>query len=204
MTPGEENTPGWPVTLTGVTESIIATRQPGGTWNVAALGLHEGESVTAKTWGRTRTRRNLAREGRGYVQFVTDPVLFTEAALGIVERDEPTLPEAWAWVTIRGDQVERGTSEGTEWVEWTLSPEEFEIVAEVVPTTNRGYNAVIEATVAASRLGVPGYDTDELIHRLTYFEDVARRCGGEREQAAIDRLHSLVKHPAVVEQGWDG
>ena len=76
----------WPVDLDGVTESVVATRGPEGAWNFAALGLHAGDPVTARTWGRTRTRRNFEREGSGIVQFVHDPVVFTECALSVLER----------------------------------------------------------------------------------------------------------------------
>jgi hypothetical protein len=65
---------------------------------------------------------------------------------------------------------------------------ESAIERETVPTTNRGYDAVIEATVAASRLDVPGYDAGTLRDRIEYFEAVVERCGGPRERAAFDRL----------------
>ena len=104
---------GWPARLRGVTESIVTTLGPNDRWNCAALGLlanggHEnGETgnddgttaesdslVTARTWGRTRTWRNFREEGKGYVQFVRDPVVFTEAALSIREERSPVLRRA--------------------------------------------------------------------------------------------------------------
>jgi len=192
-----DDAPGWPLDLRGITESVVATRGPGGRWNVAALGLHAGDPVTGRTWGRTRTRRNFEREGRGHVGFVRDPVLFTEAALGVVERANPALPEADARVEVAVEAIDRGESGGTEWVEWTLDPVESVVERRVVPATNRGYGAAIEATVAASRLGVGAYDRAALLDRLDYFADVARRCGGDRERAAIERLANLT-------DGWAG
>ncbi|EMA39000.1 DUF447 domain-containing protein [Halococcus hamelinensis] len=178
--PGE-----WPVDLDGVTESVVATRGPEGTWNFAALGLHAGDPVTARTWGRTRTRRNVEREGSGIVQFVHDPVVFTRSALSVLERDSPIHPAAAAWVRVDVERAETGESGGTEWVDWELVPTESAVESTTVPTTNRGYGAVVEATVAASRLDVPGYDTAELRDRLAFFEDVVETCGGERERAAM-------------------
>ncbi|MEM4781500.1 MAG: DUF447 family protein [Halalkalicoccus sp.] len=184
----EEQGSGWPVDLDGVTESVVATLGPNGLWNVAALGLFPTEPVTARTWGNTRTRRNFHRQDEGYVQFTRDPVDFVEAACGIYERDGPVLPSADAWVRVAVEQVKEGESDGTRWEEWELRPVESGIESRVVPATSRGYYAVIEATVAASRLDVPSYDTEELLDRLAYFESVAERCGSERDREAFDRL----------------
>ncbi|WP_336364136.1 DUF447 domain-containing protein [Halalkalicoccus salilacus] len=187
---------GWPVELRGVTESIVATLGPNGRWNLAALGLFAGEPVTSRTWGNTRTRRNFHREGEGYVQFTRDPVDFVEAALDIYERDEPVLPSADARVRVGVERVDAGEDGDTRWEEWAHTPVESAIERRVVPTTNRGCNAVIEATVAASRLGVEVYDDAVLEERLAHLEGVAERCGGEREREAMARLRGL--------SAWDG
>ena len=183
----------WPVDLRGVTESLVATLGPNDRWNLAPLGLHAGDPVTARTWGNTRTRRNFHRRGEGYVQFTRDPVVFVEAALAIVERDDPVLATSDAWAEVRVEQVRTGETDGTRWEAWTLTPVESGVARTVAPTTNRGYYAVIEATVAASRLGVPGYDSAVLRARLDHLDDVARTCGGEREHRAFDRLNDLVE-----------
>ena len=183
---------GWPVDLRGITESVVTTRAPEDRWNVAALGLHAGDPVTARTWGATRTRRNFERTGEGYVQFTRDPVTFVEAALSVREVDEPVLADADAWVRVGVERIEAGESGGTRWADWRLSPEESGVEREVVPTVNRGYNAVVEATVAASRLEVDAYDEGTLRERLDHLERVARRCGGAREREAFDRLNVLV------------
>ena len=125
----------WPVDLRGITESVVTTLGPNGRWNVAALGLHApttdeagqargSESVTARTWGRTRTWRNFRERGEGYVQFTRDPELFVAAALTVQEADEPVLDEADAWVRVEVDQQGSDTSGDTEWVEWSLLPVE--------------------------------------------------------------------------------
>lgn len=185
----------WPVELRGVTESIVTTLGPNDRWNVAALGLHaptQDAPVTARTWGQTRTRRNFAERGSGYVQFARDPVLFVDATLSITERTGPVLPEADAVVEVTVDRLDEGEDGDTEWVEWGLTPSDATVERRAVPTTNRGYNAIVEATVAASRLDVPAYDTEELRDRLGYFETVVESCGGKRERAAMDRLRELV------------
>ncbi len=190
----------WPVDLRGVTESVVTTLGPNERWNVAALGLHAEEdspdsdrTVRARTWGRTRTWRNFTERGEGYVQFTRDAVDFTEAALAVREETEPVLDSADAWVRVAVERVGEGAEGGTEWVDWHLHPREATVDRETVPTTRRGYSAVVEATVAASRLDVEAYDTDRLRQRLDYFAGVVERCGGEREQEALARLRELVE-----------
>jgi hypothetical protein len=181
----------WPVELSGVTESVVTTLGPNDRWNVAALGVfapEEGEPATATTWGRTRTWRNFTERGEGYVQFTRDPIDFVDAACSIREEDDPILASADAWARVEVREVESDEHGGTQRVEWELRPVESAVERRVAPTTNRGYYAVIEATVAVSRLDVPEYDTDELLERIDYFESVVDRCGGERERAAFDRL----------------
>jgi len=181
----------WPVEIDGVAESVTTTRRPNGRWNVAALGLNAGDPVTVRTWGATRTRRNFERKGAGYVQFTRDPVLFVDAALDVREVDDPVLDAADAWVEVAVERIDAGESDGTRWVDWRLDPVDAGVDRRVVPTINRGFNAVVEATVAASRLDVDAFDRGALEDRLEYFGDVARKCGGDREREAIDRLDEL-------------
>ncbi|WP_459194846.1 DUF447 domain-containing protein [Halosimplex sp. J119] len=182
----------WPVELSGVVESAVTTLGPNDRWNVAALGLHAGDPVTARTYGRTRTRRNFRERGTGYVQFTRDPVDFVDAALAVRESDDPILDSADAWVEVAVERIDSTTESGTEIVTWRLEPVDSTVERRVVPTTNRGFYAVVEATVAASRLDVDSYDTEVLLERLAYFERVVETAGGERERTAFDRIDELV------------
>lgn len=183
---------GWPSDWDGVAESVVTTLGPNDRWNVAALGLHADSPVTARTWGRTRTRRNFAERGEGYVQFTRDPVDFVEAACSVREEPSPVLDSADAWARVRVERHDDGETAGTEWVEWALVPEETAVERTVVPTVKRGHAAVVEATVAASRLDVPGYDAADLRDRISHFESVVETAGGARERAAWSRFESLV------------
>jgi hypothetical protein len=191
----------WPVSLRGVTESIVATLGPNDRYNFAALGLHSPDgtatesdeaSVTARTWGRTRTWRNFTERGEGVVQFTCDPLVFVEAALDTHEREEPVHETADAWVRVSVEELDTGTEGETQWVDWSLTPVEAEVRREFVPTFNRGYGAVVEATVAASRLDVEAYNSETLMERIEYFGTVAKRCGGPREREAFDRIRELL------------
>jgi hypothetical protein len=186
-----------------VTESVVTTLGPNDRWNVAALGLHapagvadppdpEGfatdDPVTATTWGDTRTRRNFGREGGGVVQFVTDPRTFVDAALSVREEPDPVLDAAAAWVRVDADRRASETVEGTRREEWALVPTASTVRERRVPTVDRGFLAVVDATVAASRLDVDAYDTDALLDRLDYFASVVDSCGGPRAREAFARV----------------
>ncbi len=208
-----ENPAGWPVELRGVTESVVTTLGPNGLWNAAALGLHAPESspeesesapVTARTYGRTRTWRNFTERGGGVVQFVADPRIFVDAALTIHEVDDPVLASADAWVEVRAEEVSERTEGDTTIRTWALTPVESEVRRTRVPTIDRGFGAVIDATVAASRLDVPGYETAELLDRLAYFADVVDRCGGPREREAFARIDAATGWRARLDGTDDG
>jgi hypothetical protein len=182
----------WPVELAGVTETLVTTLGPNDRWNVAALGVHApaspDDTPTATTWGNTRTRRNFEGRGGGVVQFCRDPELFVRGAMEVHEVDDPVLESAAAWVEVRAERVDAGEEGGTRWEEWRLRPEETGVVERVVPSIDRGLSAVVEATVAASRLDVPAYDTAELLERLAYLESVVESAGGPADRRAFDRL----------------
>jgi hypothetical protein len=185
----------WPVERDGVVETVVTTLGPNDRWNVAALGvegLDDDGPARARTWGRTRTWRNFSERGGGYVQFTRDPVDFVEAALAVREEEDPILDSADAWVEVEATETASGEDGGTEWRDWELRAVDSSAERQVVPVTSRGHAAVVEATVAASRLDVDAYDSDDLRDRLEYFEEVVERCGGERERAAVERARSLV------------
>lgn len=184
MTPDD----GWPVELRGITESIVTTRGPDHRWNVAALGLRAGDPVTARTWGRTRTWRNFRERNTGYVQFTTDPCDFVDAALTVRTEETPVLESAAAWAHVTVEHRDEGRDGDTRWVEWALYPTEASVEWQTVPTINRGFSGVVEATVAASRLDIESFDRAELEGRLEYLATVVETCGGEREQEAFERI----------------
>ncbi|WP_254425901.1 DUF447 domain-containing protein [Haloprofundus sp. MHR1] len=177
---------------------MVTTLGPNDLWNVAALGVRAPAAsdtpATATTWGNTRTRRNFHRQGEGVVQFVTDPRTFVAAAVTIREETEPVLDSADAWVRVETDCVDSEERGETTVERWELRPVEAEVVETGVRTINRGFYAVVDATVAASRLDVSAYDTDALLDRLTYFEETVEKCGGDAEREAFERLSA--------ETGW--
>lgn len=187
----------WAIPLEGVIESVCTTSQPTGQWNVAALGLHTDRVhdadgfVRARTWGDTRTRNNFERCGGGYVHFGIDPVTFVDAALSRWTIENPILEDAHMWVQVETVEVQQGESGGTEWTDWKLVPIDQHVEEQVVPLLRRAEAAVVEMTIAVSRLDVDAYDSTKLEERIAYFSSVVDRCGGPQECAARDRIIEL-------------
>ena len=72
-------------------------------------------------------------------------------------RSNPDHEPRWSEAVLTGTTSD---ADGASWDWW-----QADVVAETVPTIDRGFGAVIEATVAASRLGVPAYDQEALRER---------------------------------------
>lgn len=210
--PDGKHVDGWPARMSGVTETIVATMGPNGRWNQAALGISPGdgvpeidearseEPVVARTYGRTRTRRNFEADRPAYVQFTTDPLDFVEAALGVYETENPIVSSAGSWTRADVSEVDRTDDSGTEIVEWSLRPIESGIQERSVPTLQRGRAAVIEATVPASRLGIDGYDDEALLDRLKSLADVVETASDERTMVAFERIDELVGWRDLLEE----
>jgi len=192
----------WPVELSGVTESVVTTRGPDGRWNLAALGLFAGDPVTARTWGNTRTRRNFDREGEGYVQFTRDPITFVDAALSIAEFEEPVVEGVDAWVRVEAEGVETGVDGGTRWERWELRPIDAGVRRRRVGTIDRGIGAVVEATVAASRLEVSAYDDEPLQTILDHCASVVDGAGDDRAREAMARIRERSAWEPADDNEW--
>ncbi|MFB6162331.1 MAG: DUF447 domain-containing protein [Halococcoides sp.] len=186
---GGRETTDWPLDLHGVTETVVTTPDDSG-HRVAALGIHAGDPVTARTYEGSYTHANLHVEGRAVVHFTRDPALVVEAALGDLTVDDPHL-DAPARVAISVREIDRGRDGETGWTEWALEPDDATVKKRAIPRIERAVGAVVEAAVAASRLGVPGTDRERLETRIEWAESVVDSCGDSRARAAMRRLQEL-------------
>jgi len=67
-----------------------------------------------------------------------------------------------------------------------------------VRAINRGLNAIIEATILATRLKVNENDTKEgqkqrILRKIAYYDGIVEKCGGEREKEAMKILKKHVR-----------
>ena len=181
----------WPSEIEGIVEVIVTTCDASKYWNVALLGLHGGEIVTARTWGRTRTRENFSKGRDAYVHFVRDSVLFAEAALCIKEQKGPHIEGSYAWAEVEAISTGMGKEKGVEWEDWNINIRESQIVKKEVPILNRWHNAIIEATVIASRLRI-SQNREKDLQNIESLLKIAEKCGNVRDCEAKVLVERLV------------
>ena len=181
----------WPFEIEGIVEVIVTTFDMSTCWNVALLGLQGGGTVTARTWGKTRTRENFSKDRDAYIHFVRDAVLFVEAALCIKEQKSPHIDGSYAWAKIEANSIGVGMERGTEWEDWNINIRESKILKREVPVVNRGYNAIVEATIIMSRLRI-SQDKEKDLQSIENLLKIVEKCGNVRDCEAKSLVEKLV------------
>lgn len=177
----------------GINE-IIATTQK----NAAPIGIiYRNGNYSAVLFHGSHTEKNVLRDGWLVANIVYNPVLYVETAFGDLPesafceevaqgRRVDRLCEAEAWVLFEC-QLERSTGEASV---ISLEPVHEEVISAVVRPFNRGYAAVIDATVHATRY-VVNRDPD-LRRMIDYDLGITRKCGGKQEQKTADILNKFL------------
>ncbi len=122
------------------------------------------------------------------VNFTRDPVVYVESALddadGRVVDGRLEGADAWIRCSAERDGVERDGDVQR----WRLREEDTAVETRRVFAVNRGFNAVVEAAVDATRLEF----RPELRERVERNVEVALKCGGPREEEAVEFLREHV------------
>lgn len=121
-----------------------------------------------------------------------DPVLFVKSALSDlgVENFEaingfPVLKNSLGWVIF---DCTCNKGENVSMVE--MIPVKGKILRKVIKPVNRGFNAVIEASIHATRyVNTKG---QEYLRQIEYCNTIVRKCGGPREAEAMRMLYELI------------
>ncbi len=121
-----------------------------------------------------------------------DPVLFVKASLSDIEAERfefvdgfPVLQDALGWIVF-DCKCKKGKNISL--VE--LSPLRGKVNCRKIKPVNRGFNAVIEASIHATRyviLKEPKY-----LDCIKYHNTIVKKCGGEREKEAMRLLYELI------------
>ncbi len=141
-----------------------------------------------------RTLDNILSNHVAAANIVHDPVLFVKSALSELGPEEfeyaarfPILKDVQGW--IRFDCIcKRGKDISV--VEFSLC--EATINKRIIKPVNRGFNAVIEAAIHATRyviLKEPKY-----LEHINYYNAIVKKCGGAREKEAMRLLYELIGH----------
>ena len=173
-----------------IVETLVTTLDREGQPNVAPMGVEWGESeIVLKPYRETTTFRNLTSHPEAVVNLVDDVLYYVEAALA-----SPTYAASPA-VVVRGIVLEAACS----WRELRLrqaetSQERARFACDVVHQGarrefigyNRARNAVLEATILATRTRFQPIAT--ILAEYTRLQVIVDKTAGPREREAMARL----------------
>ncbi len=165
-----------------------------GDWiNTAPLGIIVDDSRSRFARVRvypSHTRENL-KKGVLYVNVIRDPLVFAISAFDDLGKgwfeslNPPIIKNSLAWCEFKAGL--KGGMANLELVKGSVLRKELRAV-------NRGFNALIEALVHATRLK----DDPSLIDRVIYYSKIVEKCGGEREREALKVMWEYLKRGGYV------
>jgi len=183
----------------GISETIVSTglEHP----NAAPIGIiNKGGRPFVRLFKGSHTRANVFKEKYLATNIVYDPLLFVRSTFFDLELPEfdyvpvrglnfPILKEAIAWVIFECINI-KNTDQA--------------LVADLIPieagfneanrkdllVPNRGFNAVLEATVHATRYQLSG--DEKYLELIRHYETLASKCGGEKEKKAMKLLYEVL------------
>jgi hypothetical protein len=177
----------------GISEVIFTTISPEGVANAAPIGMHMKNGKLFARIYNSKTLDNILSKPAAAANIVDDPVLFVQSALWDIEQEKfeftqglPVLKEALGWIIFycicrKGENIS--------FVE--LLPVGSNIKRRQIKPINRGFNAVIEATVEATRYVV--LKEQEYFDRIDYYNTIVQKCGGPGEKDAMKLLYDLIR-----------
>lgn len=97
----------------------------------------------------------------------------------------PVLKDALGWILFDCD-----CKKGEEISVVELSPARGKVNLRKIKPVNRGFNAVIEASIHATRYVALG--EQKYLECIKYYSDIVKKCGGEREKEAMALLYEAI------------
>lgn len=182
----------------GISETIVTTMQ-GWSPNAAPIGIiRKGDRVFIRLFKDSITYFNVHSEGALVANVVNDPVIFVRSTfsnlkesdfsfVSVSGREFPVLKDALSWVVFECNNMKMSH----EALVAELLPIHAHINRSPVQAPNRGFNAVIEAAVHATRYKLTG--DEKYLKLIRAYSAIVSKCGGEREKNAINMLNDFLK-----------
>ena len=191
-----------------ILEGIVTTLNADGSLNIAPQGpiiAPDWSQLTFRPFPASQTFANLSRDRCGVFHVVDDVLLLAQTALDLHHAEPPTLPAPHIPGHILADCCR--------WYEFRIHSIDLtgeRPLFEAVPVHgesvrdhfgfNRAKHAVIEATIAATRL--------HLLDHAAVLEELARlrvpiiKTGGPRELEAFRLVEAFVQAACQTRGGW--
>jgi hypothetical protein len=185
----------------GINEVIATTLG-----NAAPMGIinRGGEGPRMVLFRGSHTARNVERHGWIVANLTHDPLLWVRTAFEDLPpeyfadltfncRPMYRLRDCEAWIAFEAD-IENQTPDN---LVVRLTPLAEEVRTPLPRPVNRGFNAVIEATVHATRY--VRFRDPELLELIEHHAGIVRRCGGRRELEAMELLQRFIQSEDTVQ-----
>ena len=155
--------------------------------NTAPIGVIIDDDIKVRLF-ENHTREFVKKTGILYVNVIQDPVVFVIAAFEDLTEDffesldPPVIRNALSWIKFKADL--KGNYAYLSFIEGKVLRRDCRAV-------NRGFNAVIEATVHATRYVLN--KRKDLLDKIKYYGGLIDRCGGRREREAYKLLMEYIE-----------
>ncbi|RXA20509.1 DUF447 family protein [Methanosarcina sp. MSH10X1] len=183
----------------GISETIVSTGTESP--NAAPVGIIvKGGRTFVRLFKGTHTWENVFNEKYLAANIVYDSLLFVRSTFFDLEPSEfdyvpvrglnfPVLKKAAAWVVFECANI-KDTDQA---LIADLIPVEAgfnEANLKSLPVPNRGFNAVLEAAVHATRYQLT--EDEKYLELIRRYESLASRCGGENEKKAMELIYEVL------------
>jgi len=184
----------------GISETIVSTgmEHP----NAAPIGIIiKGGRPFVRLFKGSHTWANVLKEKYLAANIVYNSLLFVRSTFFDLESSEfdyvpvrglsfPILKEAAAWIIFECINV-KNTDQALVADLVPLEAGFNEANRKDLPVPNRGFNAVLEATVHATRYQLSG--DEKYLELIRHYETLASKCGGENEKKAMKLLYDVLE-----------
>ena len=177
----------------GISEVIFTTMSPDGIPKAAPIGLHRKNRRFFARIYNSKTLDNILGNPVACANIVDDPVLFVLSALSDVEPGKiefidgfPILRDALGWI-IFDCKCQKGENISVVY----LSHIKSNISRRTIKPINRGFNAVIEAAIHATRY--VALKEQKYFDQINYNNTIVQKCGGNKEKEAMKLLYDLIR-----------
>ncbi|WP_292486855.1 DUF447 domain-containing protein [Methanohalobium sp.] len=180
----------------GISETIFTTGTDSP--NAAPMGLiRKGDRIQIRLFKGSQTYENVVNEKCLVANVIIDPVVFARSTftnlydeefdtVSVNNRKYPFLKKALSYVIFECSDIR--------YTKNTLVADVLPLYAcinrNVIKAPNRGFNAVLDALIHATRYRV--FDNEKYLNIVYELSNTVKKCGGSKENRAMEILYDYL------------
>ncbi|MFQ6055501.1 MAG: DUF447 domain-containing protein [Methanosarcinales archaeon] len=179
----------------GISEVIVTTISLQKIPNAAPIGIIRRNNKTfCKVFKNSHTYDNIKATKLLVANIVYDPILFVQSAFTDLDSAEfkklpdikiPILKNANAWILFFCEYKEKYKAMIVD-----LNPLNAKFITPSIRAVNRGFNAVIEATIYGTRYKV--FKNKKCFDWIDYYNKIVIKCGNSKDKKAMEMLYDFL------------